>query len=96
MKQPQYRTIFTKDIKRAKKRGKDLNKLADIAHQLINGKTLAAKHRDHALVGNYKHHRECHIEPDWLLIYKLEENHIIFERTGSHADLFKCELRAKN
>ena len=55
---------------------------------LIDEKPLEVKFRDHKLTGNYKDRRECHIEPDWLLIYKLESQIIIFERTGTHSDLF--------
>ena len=88
-------TIFTtnkfdKDLKRASKRGKDLSKIEDIMTMLANGQALSEKNKDHALIGNYINRRECHIEPDWLLIYKLdeEEMEIIFERTGTHSDLF--------
>ena len=72
------------------KRGKDLSKLRDVLDLLIEGMQLPEKHRDHALVGNYVGKRDCHIEPDWLLIYSLSEDdsHVTFERTGSHADLF--------
>jgi len=56
---------------------------------LINEEKLPRKYLDHGLVGSYVKRRECHIEPDWLLIYKLETEDIIFERTGSHSDLFK-------
>lgn len=80
---------FEKDIKLAKKRDKDLSKAFNIMTLLIYEKKLPAKHRDHALTGNYNNRRECHIEPDWLLIYKLDNDSIIFERTGTHADLFK-------
>lgn len=55
---------------------------------LVSGEALDKKHRDHELVGNYANRRECHIEPDWLLIYKTDQPNIIFERTGTHADLF--------
>jgi mRNA interferase YafQ len=55
---------------------------------LTNGEPLEQKHRDHELTGSYAYRRECHIEPDWLLIYKQEHNRIIFERTGKHTDLF--------
>ncbi len=80
---------FRKDLKRVKKRGKKSEKLKSILSKLIDGEALEKRYRDHVLVGNYQGRRECHIEPDWLLIYKLEGNEIIFERTGSHADLFK-------
>lgn len=57
--------------------------------QLANGLTLDFKHRDHPLIGNYKGFRECHIESDWLLVYKVTDEEIIFVRTGTHADLFR-------
>lgn len=56
---------------------------------MIDEEPLAERHRDHVLIGNYQGRRECHIEPNWLLIYKIDENEIIFERTGSHSDLFR-------
>lgn len=84
-----FTTQFQKDVKRVKKRGKDTAKLKQIMTQLIDEEILEAKYQDHALIGNYKGRRECHIEPDWLLIYKLDGQEIIFERTGSHADLFR-------
>ncbi len=79
---------FEKDLKLSKKRGKDLNKIFYIIEKLINQEKLLPKYRDHTLTGNYINRRECHIEPDWLLIYKKENTQIIFERTGTHADLF--------
>ncbi len=68
-----------------------MEKLKEIINNLVQGNDLEKRHRDHQLIGNYEGRRECHIEPDWLLIYKLipEEEVIIFERTGTHADLFK-------
>lgn len=83
-----YTTRFKKDVKRMLKRGKTLRKLEVLIGKLINQEPLAARYHDHALVGNYAHHRECHIEPDWLLIYKLLVNTLRIERTGSHSDLF--------
>lgn len=80
---------FEKDLRKMIKRGKSVAKLKTVMRALIEQKTLARKHLDHSLVGNYANRRECHIEPDWLLIYKLDLDSIIFERTGSHADLFK-------
>lgn len=88
MYQAVYTKRFEKDIKKVKKRGKDLEKFKQVARMLILGQTLEVKYRDHKLIGNYQNRRECHIEPDWLLIYKIEQAQIIFERTGSHADLF--------
>ncbi|MCW8410572.1 type II toxin-antitoxin system YafQ family toxin [Legionella sp. PATHC035] len=80
---------FERDIKLIKKRGKELNKVFKIMQLLLNQEKLPQKNRDHALTGNYANRRECHVEPDWLLIYKLESDAIIFERTGTHSDLFK-------
>jgi mRNA interferase YafQ len=80
---------FKRDVKLAEKRGKKISLLKSIMTALVNELPLEAKHRDHKLTGNYKDHRECHIEPDWLLIYRLTAKEIIFERTGTHSDLFK-------
>jgi len=82
-------TRFEKDIKLAQKRGKNLKKIRDVMQDLLNEKKLAPKLCDHWLAGNYVNRRECHIEPDWLLVYKPLPNEIIFERTGSHSDLYK-------
>jgi mRNA interferase YafQ len=71
------------------KRGNDPELLKNVIRTLIEEEPLERKHRDHLLVGNFKDRRECHIEPDWLLIYRIDENRIIFERTGTHADLFR-------
>ena len=90
MLQVKYKNIFEKDIKRAKKRGLDLNKLKEVIKILVNDEPLPKKYRDHALVGHFAYHRECHIQSDWLLIYKKESSTIIFERTGTHSDLFKA------
>ena len=81
---------FNKDIKLAKKQGKDLDKLFDIIEKLAQGETLEAKYRDHSLIGDYKGTRECHIEPDWLLIYAIKDDILVLSltRTGSHSDLF--------
>jgi mRNA interferase YafQ len=86
---PVYTRQFEKDIKRVKKQGKTLEKIKIIIRTLLEGQPLDAIHRDHKLIGSYQGRRECHIESDWLLIYKTEEGRIIFERTGSHSDLFK-------
>ncbi len=86
---PIYTRQFERDVKRAKKQRKNLEKLKIIIRTLLEGQPLDAIHRDHKLIGSYQGRRECHIESDWLLIYKLEEGRIIFERTGSHSDLFK-------
>ena len=65
-----------------------MNKIKDIMSMLVNEQQLPPKNKDHNLTGNYKGRRECHIESDWLLIYKIEGDTIIFERTGSHSELF--------
>ena len=80
---------FHKDIKKVKKQGRDIDKLKNIMIKLINEIPLPAKNKDHKLTGNYNHHRECHITPDWLLIYKIIKNELIFERTGTHSELLK-------
>ncbi len=82
-------TQFKRDVKRMKKRGKSLEKLRAIVEQLASGQTLSPQHRDHSLHGKYKNYRECHIEPDWLLIYRLTSEELLLVRTGSHADLFE-------
>lgn len=81
---------FRKDVKRAKKRGLNLKKLEAVLDPLQKEETLDEKHRDHALVGNYMGFRECHIEPDWLLVYAIDKRQLILtaSRTGSHSDLF--------
>lgn len=87
----EYGGQFLKDLKLAKRRGLNLKDLSDITDLLQQGKALPAKCRDHALTGNYKGFRECHINPDWLLIYKKKEaiKVVSLYRTGSHSDLFK-------
>ncbi|MFN3983072.1 MAG: type II toxin-antitoxin system YafQ family toxin [Caldilinea sp.] len=86
---PTYTRQFERDLKRMLKRGKDPEKLKLVMTTLINEEPLPPRHRDHALIGNYRDRRECHVEPDWLLIYKTQADEIIFERTGSHSDLFR-------
>ena len=88
MRTPSYTVQFHKDIDLAKKRGKKLDKLKEIMSLLIEGERLPDKNKDHKLVGVFKNFRECHIESDWLLMYKVESANIIFIRTGTHTDLF--------
>ena len=85
-----FTTQFKKDIKLAKKQGKDTDKIFEVVEKLANDEVLDAKYKDHCLTGDYKDCRECHIEPDWLLIYKKYESELILMlvRTGSHSDLF--------
>jgi mRNA interferase YafQ len=89
MRKPSYTKQFERDLRRMQRRGKDVDKLKAVLTSLIQEKPLAERHRDHALVGNYRGRREYHIEPDWLLIYLVIEDEITFERTGTHADLFE-------
>ena len=85
-----YRTSqFKKDVKRLAKRSKKFEDFKGVINKLSEGKTLNAKYRDHILSGQYKGTRECHIEPDWLLIYELTESELFLVRTGTHSDLFK-------
>jgi mRNA interferase YafQ len=79
---------FRRDVKLAERRGRDVSKLKGIILLLATGNPLPARYKDHPLAGDWKHHRDCHIEPDWLLIYKIEGSDTYLVRTGSHADLF--------
>jgi len=81
---------FAKDLKRVHKRGWKIASLTDIVKQLAAGKKLSARHRDHDWVGNFTGLRECHIEPDWLLIYDMDSENLMLYlvRTGSHSDLY--------
>ena len=89
MKQILYGRGFLKDLQRAKKRGKALTKIEGVIDLLVQEKPLPAKNKNHKLKGEYKDCLECHIEPDWLLIYQKTKDEIILMRTGSHADLFE-------
>ncbi len=81
---------FKKDLKLAKKRGLKIDNLRNVIETLAAEKSLDEKHRDHNLSGEYKGFRECHIEPDWLLIYRIDRDvlELFLFRTGTHADLF--------
>ncbi len=83
-------TKFKRDIKRGQKQNKNMNKLKAVLDLLIEGKELPPKNKDHFLSGNWSGFRECHIEPDWLLIYRVNEQEKLLElvRLGSHSDLF--------
>lgn len=85
-----WTTQFKKDYKLAEKRGLDIALLDDLIRMLAIGEKLPPKFHDHTLSGRWKGYRECHIQSDWLLIYRIEENDLIFvlTRTGSHSDLF--------
>ncbi|MFC2316702.1 MAG: type II toxin-antitoxin system YafQ family toxin [Selenomonas massiliensis] len=82
---------FQKDLKRIAKRGYNTELLTAVIKKLANGEPLAQKHRDHALTGDYADCRECHITPDWLLIYEISDDTLLLylTRTGTHSDLFK-------
>ena len=86
---PVYTRQFERDVKRMGKRGKNMEKLKIIIRSLAGEEPIDPIHRDHKLLGEWQGRHECHIESDWLLIYKQEENTVIFERTGTHADLFR-------
>ena len=86
---PVYTKQFERDVKKSEKRGQNLKKLKIIVRTLLEGKKLDPLHRNHKLVDNYHGRRECHIEADWLMIYKIEQERVILERTGTHSDLFK-------
>lgn len=81
---------FKRDLKRIQKRGLELELLKNVIRLLLEEQTLDEKYKDHALTGNYRGFRECHIQPDWLLIYAIDHNELILtaSRTGSHSDLF--------
>lgn len=85
-----YHTLFKKDFKRIKKRGYDISRLEKIVELLANEVPLPEQFKDHNLSGNYNGFRECHIAPDWLLIYQVKNNELVLvlSRTGSHSDLF--------
>ncbi|MCK4917401.1 MAG: type II toxin-antitoxin system YafQ family toxin [Candidatus Omnitrophica bacterium] len=89
MLKPVYVKQFNKDIKRSKKRGKDLEKLKDVIDLLVEKKKLPTKNKDHKLTENFHEYRECNVAPNWLLIYKIEGGYIFFVRTGTHSDLFE-------
>ncbi len=79
---------FKRDLRRALKRGKDLRKLDSVVTALQQQQVLPQRYADHLLRGNWVGHRECHLEPDWLLIYRLQDDVLVLERTGTHTDLF--------
>ncbi|KXU38858.1 damage-inducible protein [Ventosimonas gracilis] len=88
MRTPYYCGQFKRDLRTAQKRGKDMDKLRELMQLLIDAAPLAARWKDHPLKGRWSHFREAHIEPDWLLIYKIDGVTVRFERNGRHADLF--------
>lgn len=88
MRRVSYTNQFRKDVKLASRRGYNMNNLYMVLKTLENEKVLDAKHKEHQLLGNSKGYFECHIEPDWLLIYKINGKDLYFARTGTHSDLF--------
>ncbi|MEO9340529.1 type II toxin-antitoxin system YafQ family toxin [Mesorhizobium sp. SB112] len=79
---------FRRDVKKAEKRGKDLAKLRELLVMLLNGDELPPRYKDHPLKGEWKTYRDAHIEPDWLLIYRIHGSELQLVRTGSHSDIF--------
>lgn len=88
MRTPISGAQFRRDLKLAQKRGKNMVKLREVILLLIEGNPLPARYKDHPLAGEWSHHRDCHIEPDWLLIYKVNGDDLYLVRTGTHSDLF--------
>ena len=88
MQKIEYSGQFKKDLKRVKKQDRDMENLKIVMRLLIEGKALPEKYCDHLLKGNWRGCRDLHIEPDWLLIYRLNDDVLRFERSGSHSDLF--------
>ena len=84
-----YTSQFKKDFKKIKKQQKKLSKLTVLIEKLLTHQILEQKYKDHSLSGKWNNHRDCHIEPDWLLLYRITNDELILERTGSHSDLFK-------
>ena len=83
-----FTTQFKRDVKLAEKRRKDVSKLLDVFRLLAADEVLPERYKDHSLGGNWKYHRDLHIEPDWLLIYRQDAEDVVMVRTGTHSDLF--------
>lgn len=88
MRSPNYTGQFKRDVKLAQRRGKDMSKLRTIVELLLTGEPLPRALGDHPLLGEWKPSRDLHIEPDWVLIYRVDGDAVCFERTGTHSDLF--------
>ena len=82
-----FKKKFSKDVERIKRTGRDMSRLADVIDFLAEGRPMPLSNRDHQLAGNFKDYRECHLGGDWLLLYQLTDETVIFVRTGSHSDL---------
>lgn len=92
MYRPNYTGQFNRDIRKLEQSGRhDIEKLKVVIRRLLKGEPLESRHRDHKLTGDYERHRDCHIEPDWILIYRIDKRAqvITFTRTGSHTELFE-------
>ncbi len=89
MRTPVHTGQFRRDTRRAQKRGKDMSKLREVLTLLIEDKPLPPRFKDHPITGDWRGYRDLHIEPDWLLLYKIDGSDLILARTGSHADLFR-------
>jgi len=87
---PQETARFRRDLRRMRRRGKDIGRIQAVVRLLVNEEPLPERQRDHRLVGDWHHCRECHVEPDWLLIYQIDTERatLTLVRTGTHADLF--------
>jgi mRNA interferase YafQ len=88
MREIVHSTQFKRDVKLAKKRGKDMAKLRDLILLLAEGTPLPLNYKDHPLGGDWNHYRDSHIEPDWILLYRVDGNDLYLVRTGTHSDLF--------
>ena len=89
MRSIRYLGKFKQDFRRMEKRGSDMKKLRVVIEKLVNEAELEARHKDHPLQGQYAGARDCHISPDWVLIYAIMDSELRLIRTGTHADLFK-------
>ena len=89
MKKASQTRQFSRDVKRMRKRGKDLQKLQEVVKLLAEDIPLPANYRDHPLIGPWQPSRDCHIEANWILIYTADKDSLRLERTGTHSDLFK-------
>jgi mRNA interferase YafQ len=83
-----FTSQFKKDVKLAEKRHKDMTKLLEVFRLLVGDETLPARYKDHRLTGNWQFHRDMHIEPDWILLYRIDDEDVVMARTGTHADIF--------
>jgi len=86
---PVYTKQFQRDVRRCERRGKDMEKFKIVVKTLLSGQPLDPIHRDHKLIGQFVGRRDCHIESDWLLVYRIDGEHLVFERMGTHSDLFR-------